>query len=63
MIALVYGRLAWLYRLGVLYPFSHVLRLKFHPYAVPWRAVEKFEHLIVTLKPGVEEKEWEEEIR
>ncbi len=63
VIALVYGRLAWLYRLGVLYPFSHVLHLKFHPYTVPWHAVEKFEHLTVTLKPDFEEKEWEEEVR
>lgn len=63
VIALVYGRLAWLYRFGVLYPFSHLLHLKFHPYTVPWSAVEKFEHLTITLKPGFEEKEWEEENR
>jgi len=61
VIALVYGRLAWLYRLGVLYPFSHLLHLTFHPYTVPWSAVAKFEHLTVTLKPDFEEKVWEEE--
>jgi sporulation protein YlmC with PRC-barrel domain len=57
VIALVYGHLAWLYRLGVLYPFSQVFHLKFHPYIVPWSAVEKFERLTVTLKPEFEEDE------
>ncbi len=51
-VALVYGESGWLYRLGVLYPFSQVLRLKFKSYTVPWQAIEKFEHLTVTLKAG-----------
>ena len=57
VIALVYGRSGWLYRLGVLYPFSQALGLQFKPYTVPWQAVEKFERLTVTLKPGYEEGE------
>jgi sporulation protein YlmC with PRC-barrel domain len=53
---LVFGRYAWLYRFDVLYPFAKAFGLDVEPDTVPWHAVERFEHFIVTLKPGHKSK-------
>lgn len=54
VIALVYGQSGWLYRLGVLVPFSRLFGLPFTPHTVAWKDVATFEHLTVKLKPGYE---------
>ncbi|HET9922206.1 MAG TPA: PRC-barrel domain-containing protein [Ktedonobacteraceae bacterium] len=59
VIALVYGQFGWLYRLGVLMPFSQVFGLQFKPRSIPWKAVATFEHLTITLKSGYEAEQTE----
>jgi len=54
---LVFGRYAWLYRFDVLYPFARVFGLDVEPDTIAWDAVERFERLVVTLKPGHEPKD------
>ena len=51
---LVFGRYAWLYRFDVLHPFIKAIGLDVEPDTIPWHAVEGFERLVVTLKPGYE---------
>lgn len=53
---LVYGRHGWLFRWHVLHPFAEKFGLRFEPDSVPWDAVDRFEHLTITLKPGREPK-------
>jgi sporulation protein YlmC with PRC-barrel domain len=50
--ALVYGRHGWLFRWHVLRPFAEQFGLRFEPDTIPWDAVNRFERLTVTLKPG-----------
>jgi sporulation protein YlmC with PRC-barrel domain len=54
--ALVYGWNGWLFRWHVLHPFAEKFGLRFKPNTVPWDAVDRFEHLTITLKPGREPK-------
>jgi sporulation protein YlmC with PRC-barrel domain len=54
--ALVYGRNGWLFRWHVLHPVAEKFGLRFEPDTVPWDAVDRFEHLTITLKPGREPK-------
>jgi sporulation protein YlmC with PRC-barrel domain len=56
VIALIFGRRGWLYRLHVLNPFSTREPQQARPDTVPWDAVESFERTIVKLKPGHEVK-------
>ena len=56
VIALIFGRRGWLYRLHVLNPFTPAQRRPSKPDAVPWDAVESFNRPIVKLKPGYEMK-------
>jgi sporulation protein YlmC with PRC-barrel domain len=50
--ALVFGEPAWLYRYNVLEPFTRTFGISLKPHTVPWASVERFEHFVVTLKPG-----------
>jgi sporulation protein YlmC with PRC-barrel domain len=50
--ALVFGEPAWLYRYDVLEAFTKTFGVYLKPHTVPWNAVERFEHFVVTLKPG-----------
>lgn len=51
VVSIVYGRLAILYRMHVLYPFARMLHLKSRePETIAWSQVTKFEHRTVILK-------------
>lgn len=52
VIALIFGRVAWLYRFNVLHPFARAFGLYLKPQMVPWKSIEAFAHFTVTLKPG-----------
>ena len=49
---LVFGEPAWLYRYDVLEAFTKTFGVYLKPHIVPWDSVERFEHFVVTLKPG-----------
>ena len=52
--ALVFGKHGWLYRWHVLHPIAEKFGLRIEPDTVPWDAVDHFEGLTITLKPGRE---------
>ena len=54
--ALIFGEYAWLYRFHVLRPFAWTFGLRHQPRIVPWDAVGRFEHFVVTLKAGHESR-------
>lgn len=54
--ALIFGEYAWLYRLHVLRPLAKTFGLHHQPQIVPWSAVDRFEHFVVTLKAGQESR-------
>ena len=51
--ALIFGEPAWLYRYDVLEAFTRTFGVYLKPHTVPWDSVERFEHFVVTLKPGI----------
>jgi hypothetical protein len=53
IIALLFGRRGWFYRLHMLNPFSSV-KMPYRPRSIPWEAVESYQRPIVRLKPGYE---------
>lgn len=52
----IFGTSAWLYRYHVIQPFTRVFGAYLKPHIVPWEDVERFEHFVVTLKPGSKPK-------
>ncbi len=54
--ALIYGRIAWLYRFHILHPLAATFGLRLDPHMIPWDAVERFDHATVWLKPGHERR-------
>ena len=52
VVSLVYGRLAPLYRMHVLYPFAHMFHLHEQPRTVQWSDVASVESHAVRLKPA-----------
>ena len=52
VVALIFGRRGWLFRLHVLNPFASLEKRNRKPKTVPWDAVDRIEGGIVILKPG-----------
>ena len=52
VVALIFGRRGWLFRLHVLNPFASVEKRPREPKTVPWDAIDRIERGAVILKPG-----------
>ena len=55
VVALIFGRRGWLFRLHILNPFSSVEKRPRKPKTVPWDAVDRIEGGSVILKPGCDD--------
>lgn len=54
--ALMYGKKSLLFRLHTYEVFARVFHFKQKPKTIPWEGVEHFDHKVVYLKPGYEQK-------
>lgn len=52
VVALIFGRRGWLFRLHVLNPFASAEKRTRKPKTVPWGAIDRIEGGAVILKPG-----------